>query len=65
MYSRGRLSLHAALFLVTSSPQLMRLPPPRLAERMGAHAAALGLPVADVADLLVRNHELVDALPFR
>ncbi|KAI8472880.1 MAG: hypothetical protein J3K34DRAFT_519417 [Monoraphidium minutum] len=63
--TRGRLSEQAALALVTSSPRLLRLPPPRLAERMAAHAAALGVAVADVAELLVRNHELADVLPLR
>jgi len=43
----------------------MKLPPPRLAERMGAHASSLEMQLADVAELLVRNHLLVDVLPFR
>ena len=64
-YTCGALSPQAALHLVTASPQLMRMAPPRLAERMVAHAAALGMAVADVAELLVRNHQLADMLPFR
>lgn len=65
LYCKSRLSLQSALHLLTSSPQLMRLPPPRLAERMAAHAGALGLALGDVADLLVRSHRLVDMLPFK
>lgn len=64
-FSRSALSLPAALHLVTSSPQLMRMPPPRLAERAAAHAAALGLPLPDVAALLMRNHLLADLLPTK
>jgi hypothetical protein len=64
-YTRGRLSLRAALALATSAPALLRLPPGRLAERAAAHAGALGLPVADVAGLLARNPQLVDAAPLR
>lgn len=63
--ARGALSLQAALALTTASPGLMRLPPPRLAERMAAHARALGLPLADVADLLARNGQLADLLPYK
>jgi hypothetical protein len=65
VYSTSALSLHAALHLVTACPALMGLPPPRLAERIGAHASALGMTAADVAELLIRNHRLLDMVPFK
>jgi hypothetical protein len=64
-FSKGAVSLHAALHLVTARPGIMRLPPPRLAERVAAHARALGMSQADVAELLVRNHHLADLVPFK
>jgi hypothetical protein len=64
-FTSNQVSLELALFLYTQQPSLLHLPPGALAARLMQLANGLDLSPADMADLLVRNPNLINLLPAR
>lgn len=63
--TQGKLNLELCLFIFTEQPQLLSVNTKQMAARIMTLADALGLPPADVAEVLIRCPALLDVLPLR
>jgi hypothetical protein len=63
--THGQLAFQLCLFVFTEQPQLLSINTKHLAARVLLLGEVLGLPVPDVAELLVRCPALLDVLPLR
>jgi len=63
--TQGKLNLQLCLFIFTEQPQLLSVNTKQMAARIMTLADALGLPPADVAEVLIRCPALLDVLPLR